>query len=164
MKNNKTAWAVTLLLVLLTAAAGLTIKFWPRTVPTEQCSLIYRKYANMPGIKATYIKDYPLNDITTVNVTTIQATTDSAWLCLLHDFITDSLLTKHQNQLQLKNAIQFSIQSKLDYHKPADISSPEGFDLIALSTKQSSVSIFHTENISQLRAIISIQTQTLSSK
>lgn len=73
MKNNKTAWAVTLLLVLLTAAAGLTIKFWPRTVPAEQCSLIYRKYADMPGIKATYIKDYPLNDSITVNATILEA-------------------------------------------------------------------------------------------
>lgn len=164
MKQSKTGWIITILSVLVIASGGIAVKLWPRTVPVEECSTVYREYAGKPGIKASYVKDYRINDITTINVTTIQATTDSAWLCLLHDFITDSLLTKHLNQLQLKNAIQFSIQSKLDYHKPADISSPEGFDLIALSTKQSSVSIFHTENISQLRAIISIQTQTLSSK
>ena len=68
--------------VLVTAICRL----WPRPVPLEECSEVYRQYSQVEGVRATYLKDYPVNDTLTVGVTLLEATTDSAWVVLQEDF------------------------------------------------------------------------------
>ena len=71
------------LLALLTGALRLRRHYLPLDGPT--CAL-YEKYKDSPGIKASYLRDYPINDTLAVDVTTLQATSDSAWCALLLDF------------------------------------------------------------------------------
>ena len=86
MKHTKTGWITTLIAVLVIVCGGIAIKLWPRTVPVEDCSPVYGKYAGMPGCEVSYIKDYHVNDTTFVDVTIIHASTDSAWTVLSRKF------------------------------------------------------------------------------
>ena len=56
---------------------GAAIKFLPRTVPYSQCSEVYKRYCEVEGIRATYLKDYRLNDTVTVGVTLLEAETEA---------------------------------------------------------------------------------------
>ena len=40
----------------------------------------------MEGVRATYVKDYRINDTLTIGVTLLEATTDSGWAMLQEDF------------------------------------------------------------------------------
>ena len=62
MNHKKTGWTITLIAVLAIACGGIVIKLCPRTVPIEECSPVYRKFADMPGIEVSYVKDYRIND------------------------------------------------------------------------------------------------------
>ena len=77
---------ITLLICLLAVGVALVVIRCPRTVPWEQCSEVYKKYSQMDGINAAYIKDYRINDTLTIGVTLLEATTDSGWATLQEDF------------------------------------------------------------------------------
>ena len=77
---------ITLLICLLAVGVALVVVRCPRTVPWEQCSEVYKKYSQMDGINAAYIKDYRINDTLTIGVTLLEATTDSGWAMLQEDF------------------------------------------------------------------------------
>ena len=70
---------IPLVVFLAILGIGAAITYRPHTVPWEECSEVYRRYATTDGIRASYIKDYRVNDTITLNVTLLEATTDSAW-------------------------------------------------------------------------------------
>ena len=57
-----------------------------RTVPWEKCSEVYKKYSRVEGVRATYVKDYRVNDTLTVGVTLLEATDSAGWERLKEDF------------------------------------------------------------------------------
>ncbi len=74
----KKSWPITILVCLLILVGGALILGWPRTVSFDQCSDVYKRYAKMDGVYATFIKDYKVNGSIFVDVTMLEATTDSA--------------------------------------------------------------------------------------
>lgn len=75
--------AIFFLAIVLVA---LAVRLWPRTVPFDQCSDLYKQYANVEGIDATFIKDYKVNDTVFVDVTLLEATDSMGWATLKKDF------------------------------------------------------------------------------
>ncbi len=77
-------------IILAIVAVGLlvcaAVVLRPRQLPLEECSQLYRDYADNPHVTVAFIKDFPVNDTLRADVTTLQATTDSAWYTLLADF------------------------------------------------------------------------------
>ena len=88
MKKNRKIfrWGVFLLLCLLAATLPAAIVYRCHTVSLSQCDELYRKYVDNPGIRASFIKDFPVNDTLAVDVLLLEATSDSAWCALLLDF------------------------------------------------------------------------------
>ena len=66
-------------------ATALAVRM-SRTVPLDECSELYRRYCDVPGIRAAFIKDKKINDTVFVDVTLLQAMDDSAWCVLQKDF------------------------------------------------------------------------------
>ena len=83
---SKKEWLLTALMCLLVAGASVAYVKWPRTVPFEQCSEVYQRYANHPGIQASFIKDKYINDSISIPITLLQATDSAAWQLLMKDF------------------------------------------------------------------------------
>ena len=75
-----------LLVVVATVVMVQVVRYLPRVVPYWQCSEVYKRYSRVEGVRATYVKDYRINDTLTIGVTLLEATTDSGWAVLQEDF------------------------------------------------------------------------------
>ena len=75
-----------LLVVVATVVVVQVVRYLPRVVPYWQCSEVYKRYSRVEGVRATYIKDYRINDTLTIGVTLLEATTDSGWAMLQENF------------------------------------------------------------------------------
>ena len=83
MKKNK---LICVVLFVTVVVAMLAWGYLARVVPYWQCSEVYKRYSRVEGVRATYVKDYRINDTLTIGVTLLEATTDSGWAMLQEDF------------------------------------------------------------------------------
>jgi hypothetical protein len=77
---------IPLVVFLAILGIGAATKYRPHTVPWEECSEVYRQYATTDGVRASFLKNYPLNDTVTVDVTLLESTDTSGWQKLYNDF------------------------------------------------------------------------------
>lgn len=87
------------LLGLLLVAGAAAWKFMPRVLAYDECSPVYRHFADMQleGVRVTYIKDKQVNDTLRLPVTLLEAESDRGWELL------DSLFGYTENQMKLLN-------------------------------------------------------------
>ena len=78
-------WAITILAFLIVVLGGIAYRHWPRAVPWEPCSTLYRHYAHADGIEATFIHNYKVNDTLSIDITLLQATDSAGWQHLRKD-------------------------------------------------------------------------------
>ena len=151
-------FGISILAVLLLAlAAGWVFCCSSRTVPLEECSELYQRYADTEGIEATFVQGYRLNDSVRVDVTLLQATDSAAWVGL-----TEDVWPKDNNP----SAEREIIMKMVDKTPVLIVGSPKGHlgllpdtnylnnDLVAVCKEKRTVSIFHIECESQINAIM----------
>lgn len=69
------------LLLLLAAVTAF------RVCPVEpEASELYERCKDVPGVRVGFIKDYPINDSVTCDVTTVEALTDEGWEWMVEEF------------------------------------------------------------------------------
>lgn len=73
-----------LLLCLILVGGAVAWRMWPRTVPADRCSAVYRHYAVVEGVDASFIKDKHIGG-EQVDVTLLHAADSKAWECLMRD-------------------------------------------------------------------------------
>lgn len=144
----KKSWSLTALGCLLILAGCLLVIRCPRTVPLGQCSGIYRHYADMPGIDATFIEDYKVNDTITVDVTLLEARDSAGWAILKHDFDVPNLEPKVQQIIDNGKDLIFSRQIA-----KKDSSDTTQHDVLATSYYSHALTIYHTNSNDELYAI-----------
>ncbi len=146
-------WIITLLVCLLIVGSGAGVLLWPRTVPLAQCSEVYRLYVNNPSIRASFIKDFRINDSVSVDVTLLEATDSVGWNTLVTDMnlgIQDSSTRSDiANGMDLITVKQVK---KGVYSKPIATSSGN-VDIVATSHLRKEVSIFHSKDRKEKHAI-----------
>lgn len=74
------------IIFLTIVMVALAVRLWPRTVPFDQCSDVYKRYAAVDGVVATFIKDYKVNDTVFVDATLLEAKDSAVWVMLKNDF------------------------------------------------------------------------------
>ena len=79
-------WAITILAFLIVVLGGIAYRHWPRAVPWEECSTLYRQYAHADGIEATFIHNYKVNDTLSIDITLLQATDSAGWDLMCSSF------------------------------------------------------------------------------
>lgn len=90
-------WLLTLALSLLAVLAAVAWRCWPRTVPLSQCSEVYQRYHDTPGIQASFIKNKQINDTLRLDMTILEAEDSLAFANMLKsmgksdEYITDIL-------------------------------------------------------------------------
>lgn len=159
---NLTSWFLTISVCLLMVLGSLAVKLWPRTVPLEQCSEVYRKYADTPGVKASFIKDYRVcyidktgnPDTVIVDVTLLKADDSNGWNTLFNDFNIVQPDPETQEKIDKGEDKVFTRQVyKSDYSQPARTKSGD-VEVVAFSHLRKTVCIFHTKNKREKQAII----------
>ena len=85
--TNRGARATLLVLVFIIVISGaLLIRYHTFIVPFRQCSETYQHYAGQPGIEATFIKDFRINDSLSVCATLLEVQDSDTWYRLMHEF------------------------------------------------------------------------------
>ena len=149
--DKLTSWPVTLTVCLLIVLGTLTVKLWPRTVPFDQCSDLYKQYANVEGIDASFIKDYKVNDTVFVDVTLLEATTDSAWQALCADFAISDFV---ETIIQTAPHVVFSRQvNRRDYTQVVIGDSPDA-EILSVSCDTKTFAIFHIHDTTEIYAVL----------
>ncbi len=147
---------VTICILLCAVGGAVAYKMWPRTVPLAECSEVYRRYADTPGINAAYIKDYRVNDSVTVCVTLLEALDSSSWDSLKNDFkieaVLDSMYKVHGPIEINETTKNMRLAPKCDYNLPKD-SIFTNNDFIVTTFYRHIICIFHLENKDQYHAI-----------
>lgn len=143
-------WAITILAFLIVVLGGIAYRHWPRTVPWEECSALYRHYAHADGIEATFLRGYQVNDTLSIDVTLLQATDSAGWIALKKDFnmpivenpIVIKAISRNKDVLSL-------IHTENIPAKTADL------DVAVASKRDEYICIFHTANTEQKNIIVS---------
>lgn len=147
-------WAVIFVLIAVEAAIGLAVWQWPRLFPSHYVSEVYRSYADQPGIDATFLRDFPVNDTVTVKVTLFQAETDSAWAALMKKFNIPPIPEEVQKSWgQNLNAVTFRSVSKEDFSLLSD-GGTQDYLLFVQQERQHRLAVFEIEQEIQHRMIL----------
>ena len=156
MKRNRLILATIPLVVLGILAL---VKLFPRTVPLEECSPLYRQYAGHEDIEATFVKDYPVDDTTLVDVTLLHATTDSAWESLCHEFVPYEFADSNDYTNKLihdTTSVTFRAVSEDDCRTKVNPSISEKHNSVYMAAKMRAICIFHINKKEQSDILIDI--------
>lgn len=146
MKKNT---LLTILMLLAVGAAVGTV-FCRHILPRWQVSDLYRRYEHADGIAASYIHNFPVNDTLTLDVTLLEATTDSAWQALCADFAISDIVETIED---IDPHAIFSRQvNRHDYAQIVRGDSPDA-EILAISCDSKTFSIFHTRNAAERHAV-----------
>ena len=96
----------------------------------------------MDDVDATFIKDYKVNDSVYVNVTLLEAHTDSAWTILQTDFNIPIIPEEYRHLIDNYNSVDSWLAPKDNYKSPMDTIAYRN-DAIVVSRQKQIVSIFH---------------------
>lgn len=145
----KKSWPITILICLLLLGGGAVVIFWPRTVPFEQCSEIYKKYANVEKVKASFIKDFKVNDTVFVDVTLLEAIDSVGWDILKTDFKVPP------PPLELQPLIDNGEDLLFTKHIPIYIANTSAFpyDLLVISHLTHTLTVFHINSDIEKHAV-----------
>ena len=139
----------------------LAWKLWPRQLPSQQCDSIFLRYENNKHVSVAYFKDFSINDTTFVDVTTLHATTDSAWNALCDDFISPHYSNEEKEIVVHGNSVTFFTVSRKNPLIRANPLSDNDIDYVALCPNKSTICFYHIENIDQITNIIFFNTNHL---
>ena len=143
-----------LVIVLVPLAATVLWAWTPRTVPPERVSDLYRRYEHNPHLTVAYIEDFPLNDTLTVDVTVLTAIDDEGWDALAGDFHIPPLPEFMQKKIDAgKDIVSIRLTPKIAPGQPMDTTDLPKNNVIVISRKNHTISIFNTDTEEQQDAV-----------
>ena len=112
---------IIIILSLLLVGGAAAWKFLPHTLSYDECSDVYRHFADMrlPGVRVTYIQDKIINDTLRLPVTLLQAESDEGWAAIdslfgltadRNKLINDTTIPDEVKQMFLRNSPRFTYQ------------------------------------------------------
>ena len=141
-------WILAFLLLTLLGVAAVAA--WRYLLPERHVSDLYRRYHNADGIAASYIHNYHVNDTITLDVTLLEATTDSAWQAICSDFAITNIVDTIK---QIAPDVVFSrLVNRHDYSQVAFGDSPDA-EILAISCDTKTFSIFHIHDTTEIHAV-----------
>lgn len=151
MKNK---YLLPSILFVLIIVVTLVCRLFPRTVPFDQCSSIYQRYALKDGIDASFIKAFKINDSLCIDVTLLETTDSSIFesLCQDFDIAPLSLIPKEYLELivpkhtfELINGVDTLVAGGDTLYKK---------NLIVFSRRDKTLSVFHQIDDEKYDAIL----------
>ena len=151
---KRISWTAVILVCLLLIIMGLLTMLSTRCPLPWQCSKLYWQYRGQEGIEASYVRDYPVDDTTLVDVTLLHATTDSAWVSMcLKSLPYDYPEDKRENVIHGNSVTQY-ISSKDDIRTKVIPADTNNYNLVFINARQKYIVIFHTENKTQVSILL----------
>lgn len=150
---KRISWTVVTLICLLLIIMGLLTMLSTRFPLPWQCSKLYWQYRGQEGIKATYVKQYPVDDTTLVDVTLLQATTDSAWVKLCQETFSYNYPDSIKEEILHGKAVTLRVASEDNIRKTVIPTDTTRCNVVFYSAKTKHLIVFRTENKAQVLKI-----------
>ena len=142
---------ISLIVLLVATVSVVLLKRYVPTVPFEQCSELYRHYADTEGIEATFVQGYRLNDSLRVDVTLLQATDSAAWQQLM-DTMYSNYSQEARDYIMHRKKIRVRAIPKGYLNLPTDTVLLNN-DIVVTDVANQTVFIFNLTDSNQLYAI-----------
>lgn len=155
----KRSWLITILFCLLLLGGDGAVLLLPQVVPFSQCSDVYKRYAKMDGVDATFIKDYKINDTVFVDVTLLETKDTALWDSLCADFGIASITKfpiKFRDNLTASNSYSLRV---IKDSADSDCGVEYRKYVIIFSYSRMTMCIFHNVDNIQYTAIIEKETK-----
>ena len=145
MKRKDTI--INILIFVVIVGGALVYRYMQSVVPYWQCSEVYKRYHKVEGVRASYIKNFPLNDTLTIGVTLLEATDSAGWEYLLQAFnIPQEMIELEEIDVWTWKA--FKNHPEEAYNLTVNDRQVEQSDLeiVSISMKNQDICVFHTQN------------------
>ncbi|MBR4506325.1 MAG: hypothetical protein IKN29_05360 [Bacteroidales bacterium] len=136
------------LAALLCVAAVVAWKYRAAIFRNGEVSELYMRYKDTPGVDATFIRGFQVNDTLSVDVTLLQATDSAGW----EQLVTDFQVPREFLNIEFDNII--SRKGKKGHANQQMDSILENNDQIMIAVRMKTISIFHITDKSQFNQII----------
>lgn len=154
IKKIRRFWIVVGALLVVVFVAILLWHRWYWFFPSKEVSEMYSKYEHVDGINAAYVQAYRVNDTVTVDVTLLQAVSDTGWTILQRDFNlpiipkeVEALFNGDSNKVSTKYI------NKKDPASPVDTVNVLNNNTVIISRPKRTLCIFTINDTTQLKAI-----------
>ena len=146
----KRYWILTLIGLVLCLGVAWAMKSMPRLLSDEECSLIYQRYADDPGIEASFVKGFRVNDTLAIDATLLHATDSAGWQRLVDDFHLSKAIDP--STYNIPKSVTLGRVSRKDPTKK--VSTPdEPFSIRVVFPHEKEIHVYDTENQKQSRAL-----------
>ena len=148
---------ISALIIASVFVVGFVVWYLPPAIAYCGSSEVYKRYSRVEGVRATYIKDFRVNDTLTVGVTLLEATDSAGWEYMVEAFnilpeaievakeIPDADVWVWQI---LKNHPETKYVSDSIYNQKNI-----GIEIVSASMIKQQICIFHTRNEQEHNAI-----------
>ena len=161
--DSKLFWPLAGLL-LAAILAPLALRNNHSVSPSSEPGDLYRRFEHVEGVDASFIKDFPLNDTTTLDVTLLQATTDAGWDTILNSVPYFPITPRTEASLEKGLDVIRIWYSPRGNPFEQIAGDPTGNDACYLSMLKRTLCIFPIENEQQLLEIDKNQINQLKIK
>ena len=150
--------------------AALVVLYLRTTVPYWRCSEVYKRYHKVEGVRATYIKNFPLNDTLTIGVTLLEATDSAGWEWLMEEFCASDDMVKTANENSEMRRVWARLAPKGHPEEIVEGGIQSGnteeweYDMVAISFEQCAISIFDTKSKEDFIALFYYSSDYMTNK
>ena len=152
----KGRWLIVMLAVLLCAGGVLLWTYGGRLFRDDDVSETYLKYKDVPGVDATFVKDFAITDNVRADITMLRAFDSLTWRQLFCDFVEFDSLDFNDEQLE-KNIFGDGIgfgRRRTEQREDAADTSKANDDIIVVYRKFWTVLVCHTGTREDQKSII----------
>ena len=108
--SRRRYWILPMAVGLVAALLTVIVIRAPRTVPLAETSEVYRQYRHLPGVRAAFIHQMPINDTLRLDMTLLEAEDSAAFADLLikmgksEEFIKELMYFQDKENTRFSNA------------------------------------------------------------
>ena len=158
------------ILIFVVIVGGAAARLLPPAVAYWRSSEVYRRYCEVEGVRATYIKNFPLNDTLAIGVTLLEATDSAGWEYLLQEFKIPEDVRLVFSQLNCK---VFDWQSPRNHPEIRAVINDDKLDtgltnndieICLMEFKDRRMAVFHTKNENEVYAVTNYNFYNMTNK
>lgn len=142
----KKKYCIPVVIALLGAAVCVGAYLTPHQLPLSQCSELYRQYSGDSHIRASFIKDFRVNDSLTLDVTILEARDSVGWDQLRIDFKRPILPPEIEKYINKHNSFAIKQVRRDDPGKGMDKENLANNDFLVIKNLERTFYLFHTDN------------------
>ena len=144
------------LIVVSVLVVGFVVWYLPPAIAYWRSSEVYKRYSRAEGVRATYVKDFRVNDTLTVGVTLLEATDSAGWERMIKKFnIPQELIEENEIDIWTRKSLKNHPETayKKSDADQQEVETKPVIEIVAISMKKHQICLFHTQNEKEQDAV-----------